>query len=727
MANERAVGTGRTCIFDIEGDNLLDKVTKLHSSVAIDVNTRELFSWRPWQFEEGLKFLAECECLIGHNILDYDFRAIEKLHPGWVRPAKAWDTLIFVKVIWPADTLWGRDMKLRDRGIMPPFLIKSHGLKAWGLRLGEHKAEYTGGWDVWSEEMHAYMEQDAWANLKLWEAIKSAIGWTDPKEGQYVWPELPFEIEHGCQRIILEQTARGYSFDKVRAVRFSQDLRNTQADLEQEIAQHFQAWWEAQDDPEIGHTPKADRKVKLTGWPDVTIPRVSKAGKPLAPYVGPPFEHFSEGASYVRIKRVAFQPGSRDHLGQRLQAVYGWKPTAFGKDGKPTVDEATIKAIPEAVLPETLRRLLLDYFTVTKTLGQLSVGRKSWLNSVRDDGKIHGRMNTCGAITGRGIHMDPNLGQVPAAETDKSGKVLKGIEGHFGWDCRRLFGPSAGLEQTGTDASSLELLVLGHYLHPFDNGQFCDRVSDPTRDPHTEHAAITGLNRDDTKTVTYLSIYGGGAGRAAEELEVEEDEVPQWLKYKHLPALLKRAKSMAGSTWVEPTDRELALLAKGHKVIKDFEAGIPGWKDCKEQVTQAAIQRRWLKGLDGRKLYVRKAHAALNTLLQGGGAIICKLWMIIMHRMLAERGIGFMVIDHLYGTEFDHGTAVAPFVMGDPNNVVAQVLWVHDELQFEHTAGLGPLIGELSDAAIKEAGHVLNFRGVLRTDFKTGRNWAETH
>lgn len=58
---------------------------------------------------------------------------------------------------------------------------------------------------------------------------------------------------------------------------------------------------------------------------------------------------------------------------------------------------------------------------------------------------------------------------------------------------------------------------------------------------------------------------------------------------------------------------------------------------------------------------------------------------------------------------------------------ITQVAWVHDELQFDHEPGLGPMIGDISRQAIREAGEVLGFRAVLRSDFKTGRTWADTH
>lgn len=47
-------------------------------------------------------------------------------------------------------------------------------------------------------------------------------------------------------------------------------------------------------------------------------------------------------------------------------------------------------------------------------------------------------------------------------------------------------------------------------------------------------------------------------------------------------------------------------------------------------------KRRFIKGIDGRKVFVRSDHSALNTLLQSAGALICKAWIIEVERVLIE-------------------------------------------------------------------------------------------
>jgi DNA polymerase I-like protein with 3'-5' exonuclease and polymerase domains len=484
-------------------------------------------------------------------------------------------------------------------------------------------------------------------------------------------------------------------------------LKNAEQDIKDKLVATFGSWWQA--GPVT--TPAADRNVKMTEWPDITKRRFSeKTGKELAPYVGPPIQSFSNDAPYTPIERITFNPGSRDHLGQRLQALYGWKPKAFGKNGKPTVDETTLEEIPEASVPKEVRQLLLDFFVVSKTLGMVSFGSKAWLHLITDRDRLHGRVDTAGAVTGRATHSNPNLGQCPAVRKEKVKQpdgsstevVLRMLAGRYGYECRDLFIADEGWELTGTDASSLELIDLGHYLVQYDEGAFRDRVCDPSRDPHTEHADLTGLTRADTKTATYLYIYGGSAYKLSLDISIDPEEVPQYLTYRGMPMLLKSLVRRFDQDFVDKLDdAQKAKIGKARTIILKFEGGIAGIKDLKENVTEAA-KRGWLKGMDGRKLYVRKAHAALNTLLQAAGAQSCKLWMVILHRKLNEHGLA-------HGRDFK------------------QVLWVHDELEFTHRPGLGPLILKLSNEAIREAGEKLGLRGAYRTDGRTGHSWAEVH
>ena len=699
---------GRRCIFDIEGDGLLyaqgeiKQVTQLWCIGAIDIDTGEEFYWGvdKQNIEEGVSFLNGCSLLLGHNAIGYDYPCLERLYPTFKRPTKAWDTLICAKAIWPAETLVEGDMKLINLGKMPPQYLKRHSLKAWGMRTGIFKTEYKGGFGAWNQEMADYLMDDCRATLALWQLIQRRAG---------DWPEQVFDVECRVARIIFEQWECGVSFDKDKAVALAAALRNSQATLERQLVETFGSWWEAGKVQTFATT----RLVKMPEYPNIMKPRVSlKTGKPMKPYVGPPINECQAGSQYTPITRVTFTPSNRYHLGQRLQDVYGWKPKVFGRNGAPQVDESTLSEIPEAVLPEDVRKIILDYFVVTKTYAMVSSGRKAWLKMVDDTGRVHGEIDTIGAVTRRGTHKNPNLSQVPAVKMEKvvdsqgrtSEHHKRGLDGKYGWESRELFSADRGWDETGVDASSLELILLGHYLFPIDDGAFSARVCDPSRDAHREHAELAGITRAEAKTLIYLKIYGGSAYKHSLDLDpVPREDIPRWLGSKSLPALLKSLERRMGPAFVRNLDdAQKAKIAKARDNIIKMEAGIKGLKELIEGVQGAAQARGWLKGMDGSRLIVRKPHAALNTLLQAAGAMACKQWMVLTHDALEAEGLH-------KGTDWK------------------QILWVHDELQFTHRPGLAGTIKEVADRCLVESGRILNLRGQFRTEGKTGRNWAECH
>lgn len=696
----------RTLVFDVEADGLLDTITKLHCMAATDVDTGEEFFFGPDRIKEGLAFLEGAGRLIAHNGLDYDCPAIEKLYPAWKRPP-LWDTLIFVKMVWPADLLVDRDMARVRQKRFPPHLLKRQSMEAWGYRLGVHKvgAEIT-DWSQYTDYMGERNKSDVAINLALWKLILKRIGWDDEEqpEDKFVWSEECFELEHQVAEILRRQEATGFAFNKKAALKLAQGLTNLQAEHAEKLKEVFGGWWAPLADSKTGTRPARAYSQKMAWLPDVTIPRVSpKTGKPLKPYVGPPKVEYSPDAPFVPIEWTEFNPSSRLHLGQRLVAKYGWKPAKWGgtHGTQPVVDEGTIDDIPPHILPPDVKGHILDYFVVTKTLGQLCVGRQSWLSALKEDGRIHGRIDPLGAITARATHNRPNIAQVPSVSVkeikDAEGNLVSkepvmGLEGGFGFECRSLFEGLPAL--TGTDAAGLELRGLGHHLYPFDGGAFAARASDPSIDIHLEHAKLTGLSRAATKTCTYAYVYGAGPWKLGLQVGYAEDEKDALLASKALAGYLTFLKRRQREAYQEPSVEDKAYIAKGLDVIKRFEQGIEGIKDIKKALAEEA-GKGWLKGLDGRKVYVRKAHAALNTRLQSDGAIICKRWMVELDGLLKNRA--------------------------------RQVAWVHDELQFEHEEGLGEVIAEASRKAMTATEEHYGYLCHLATSASTGRTWADTH
>jgi len=281
------------------------------------------------------------------------------------------------------------------------------------------------------------------------------------------------------------------------------------------------------------------------------------------------------------------------------------------------------------------------YFLLQKRTGLL----KSWIKECQEDGRVHGRVLTLRTITGRMAHHKPNMAQVPS------------VSSPFGEECRSLWTVSNPQthQLVGTDASGLELRCLAHYMN---DKNFTHEVL--TGDVHTANQKAAGLvTRDQAKTFIYAFLYGAG------------------------PA--KIGKVVGGSS------------KAGRELIGKFLKNMPALKRLRANIQEAA-QSGTIKGLDGRKLHIRSEHAALNTLLQGAGAIICKQWLVEMDSRIRKSGL-------------------------DARLVVS----VHDEYQFEVAKPDINRFTQITKEAIHQAQNVLSLQCDLDCNHKIGNNWSETH
>jgi DNA polymerase I-like protein with 3'-5' exonuclease and polymerase domains len=353
--------------------------------------------------------------------------------------------------------------------------------------------------------------------------------------------------------------------------------------------------------------------------------------------------HYTAGCPCTKIERITFNPSSREHIAKKLKEL-GWKPSVFTENGAPKVDEAVLSALP---YPEA--KLLCEYLLIEKRIGQLAEGRQSWLKLERS-GKIHGQVTTMGAVTSRCTHQYPNMAQVPS------------VKATYGKECRSLFHAPKGYLLMGCDVSGLELRCLAHFMARYDGGAYGKILLEG--DIHSANQEAAGLpTRDNAKTFIYAFLYGAG------------DE--------------KIGKIIGKGS------------REGKKLKASFLAKTPALDKLKSAV-QTAAERGFIKGLDGRLMPIRSAHAALNTLLQGAGAIICKRWVVRFHELLESNGFKDG-IDYM------------------------QVAYVHDEVQVLVKEEYAESIAKLCIQAIKDAGEHYNLRIPLDGEYKFGRNWAETH
>jgi len=302
--------------------------------------------------------------------------------------------------------------------------------------------------------------------------------------------------------------------------------------------------------------------------------------------------------------------------------------------GYPIVDEEVMSS-----LPYYEAKLGLEYREINKKLTMVS----DWLIRVQPDNCIHGRTNSQGTATGRASHSQPNLAQVPSDP-----------------QCRALFGPNhEGHVQVGCDLSGIELRCLAHYMAVYDGGAYSDEILSGDIHTHNQHAA--GLfTRPSAKTFIYAFLYGAGDGKIG---------------------------SIVGGS------------AKDGKKLKDqFFKKIPAMKKLVDAVTFKAMEQGNLKLIDGRIVLVRSPHKALNTLLQGAGAIVSKAWLVIAKQMLDDAGLEYSLM-----------------------------AWVHDELQVSCPADVADQVGDILVASARKAGDRLGFRCPVDAEFAVGSNWSACH
>lgn len=542
-------------LFDLETDGLLPKLTKVHCLGIRCLDTGKTWSLKhhvPGELEAGLDLLKEADLVVGHNIINFDLKALAKVYPGWKPKGLVRDTLVLTRLMWPH--IKDSDFDRARKGAFPKNLIGAHSLKAWGYRLDEYKGENPHGWDKWTPEMQTYMDQDVIVTWKLWERIeREAAAWGVPLEERNPPPRKDcIELEHRVAEIVERVAEHGFRFDLKRATDLVSKLAARKQELHDELTHHFP--------PKIVRTP-------------------------FTPKVNNKARGYVKGKTIIKETVVPFNPGSRQMVAERLQQL-GWQPQEFGKDGVPTVDDEILSALP---YPQA--KLLSEYFMVEKRLGQIANGKEAWFRHERA-GRIHGRIQSGGAHTGRMTHSNPNMAQVP------------GNHAPYGEECRACFIADDGYVLVGCDADALELRDLAGYMAAWDAGAYIETVlrGDKSQgtDMHTLNAKAIGCSRDEAKVFFYAMIYGAGDAKLGETLG-------------------KGAKA-------------------GKRARENLMKGVPALGKLIEAVRAKLNAQGFVVGLDGRRLRARSDNAALNTLLQSAGAVQMKRGLVLLVDKLTEKG-----------------------------------------------------------------------------------------
>lgn len=499
---------------DIETDGLTP--TKIWIAVTRENGKAEVH----YNADSLSEALQGSDKIVGQNLIGFDILVLKRLWDVYIEPERVLDTLVLSRLANPQ----------RDKG---------HSLRSWGERLGFPKGDYN-DWTRCSEEMVKYCIQDTAVTEKAYEAILEELTG---------FSQESIDLEHGVYTIVHQQIENGWLLDQEKAYLLLAELKEKQFEVEDKVQKTFLP------------LPTFIKEVQPKTKKDGTLSTVGLKflGDSWGTVEGP----------FSRIEFPLFNLGSRQQIGRHLQH-FGWKPCVFTETGQPQVDEGTlskIKGIPEA-------KLIAEYLMVQKRIAQV----QSWIEAASPDtGRVHGKVNSNGAVTGRMTHNSPNLAQVPASYSP------------YGKECRECWTVKEGYKLVGFDASGLELRMLAHYM---DDKEYIYEVVNG--DIHTTNQKLAGLeSRDTAKTFIYALLYGAGDAKLGAVVGGNQ----------------KTGRQLRG---------RFSHNLKSFGILRD---GIQ---------RKIANGSQMVTGLDGRKLHIRSQHSALNTLLQSAGAVVMKQALLIL-------------------------------------------------------------------------------------------------
>ena len=651
----------RTLVFDMETNNLLREVTKVHCISAQCMETQETYHWAQDNLEYGIKELQKADVLVGHNITGFDIPALRKLYPSlWSYRGEFIDTMLLGCILYPEDRILS--------------------LETWAkkLHLKQQKVEHK-DWSTYSPEMKIRCDSDVVINVAAYLYLL--------KHPEYEMTHEALKIEQSVLSIHSQQAVTGVSFDIQNAVLLYEEL-NSKAEAIREkiiemapktvfipgVAKCSQEEERKERLNTVEHLEKQlhDQGVSLETR-QLWLQSVAKTVKPFksnGSYTLATKKYFLNGyqkvrGPYSKIEIQELNPDADQQVKDLLLSL-GWVPTEWnfkkGKDNQ-FVQDASGQRIPTSPkltedsymsLPPGLGTTVVEYNMLCHRRSFLLNKNKDKgaLISVRDrgDGRVSADAFTCGTNTGRYRHSG-TVCNIPRPTSP------------YGKEIRSLFRATPGKWFVGVDLSGIEVRCLAWYLVRGNYSKAKETAAlilspDKGNDFHTSNAKHWNVSRDTAKSGLYALCYGCGAKKLATTLGKPEKE--------------------------------------GAKLKKSFYLAHPGIEELINDLETAFSQRKYIKGIDGRPLYIRSKTKLLNTLLQGTAAVVFKRWMIA----LAE---------------------ITP-----PN--IHQEISMHDEIQWEcdteeEAIAWGKVAEDMATTIGVEMGSPIKIEAVAMV----GKSWGDCH
>jgi len=370
--------------------------------------------------------------------------------------------------------------------------------------------------------------------------------------------------------------------------------------------------------------------------------------------------------------------GNQDDIKSWLVAE-GWESTLWnferGEDGKPLRDPKTKEPIKSSPKMQENGKICPNLLSMQGDLIKQVVKWLSYRNrlSVLEGWLGNRRLEFDGRLSAASAGITPTFRQkhsVVANIPKNKEHVLLGKE------MRELFKAAPGKVLVGFDASSLEDRLKGHFTYSYDGGAYAEKILSEGFDPHQENADLWGIDRSIAKNGTYALGYFCGV--------------------KKLAGTIKCSQSEAAKRHQDYWDL--------NKPLKDLDEAL----GCHWE----ANGKKYIVGIDGRKVWSRARHSLVNLLIQSTGSVVMDFsaaWM--------DRQLGGIILDSTVEQCYT-GYRVGQFY-------ARRVLMMHDEYVYECDPEIAEQILEIGCESIKRAGEYFKMKVPLLSEGKVGQTWAD--
>lgn len=682
----------RSCVIDIESndftDNLLDfssfpykflPEARLWCVVVRDLETgEEWFAELEFVTKEWIKKTLEpFYNIIAHNGIKFDL--IQLMLFG-VLDYK-------IGYVGESDTIFGRECRFLDSLILSRLANPDrggHSLAVWGKKVGELKDDYRQqcieqgyilATDPEGEQFKAYnplmlpyCKQDCKTNAKAFLAIMkefSGHNWGDS-----------IQMEHKLADLAIRREFLGFDFDKELAdkcvIELNDKLQSLANEVEPQIPpkplnQGEEKHWTPPKKPlkkngelsahMINFLSRVDAKCKDDGYVVEGKYYPMDNLNPLKTSVKAEMKDFDHIKSYlIELGWDPIEWSERDMTKDSKKKILSfekrqvvldrwWKETMEGKytehrleNIKETLrmkDSCSDQEVYDKLVDKIKEKWPVRVYTSPKVkvgiekdlcpnlikLGDkvsFAKGFSDWLTYRHRRNSISG--GSLDEVTGipssgflsayrevDGRVPTPSI-EIGASTNRYTHKIVANIarpSSMYGKEMRSLFRAGDGAVFFGFDFSSLENRIQGHYIYKYPGGPAMAEslVAEKPNDSHSLNAIKLGIPRSEVKAFTYAVLYGAAAAKIKKMLGVSLDEAKQ--------------------------------------LIDDFWEGNPALRDLKKNLEKywETTSKKFVLGIDGRKIRTRSKHSLLNALFQSGGVIFAKYVTIYLMQEMERQNL----------------------------------------------------------------------------------------